>query len=247
MDRISKSSLFTVVWVFFAAVPLFAANSSDIPGTLNQLEVDQDIENVQLDITQPADGEVIDNGDEVTVEFDLNNYRAGEEIGQHVHVIVDNEPYIAHYNADKPLVLKDLSEGTHTLRVFPARHYHLSVKAPDAYDTIYFHVGKKDNDFEFDRTEPYITYSRPKGTYKRDAADKLLLDFYAQHVDIGDDAYVEYQIDDRTPRRLDEWRPVILPNLEPGKHDVTLRLVDESGELIENGGYNKTTRTITVK
>ena len=220
-------------------------HSSAIPGTENQLEWDQDVPEVSLEITGPSEGEVIESGDKVETTYEVTNYRTGKRIGQHIHVIVDNEPYIAHYNADEPLVLEDLEPGTHTLRVFPARHYHLSLKKGDVFQTRIFHVGEKSQDFAFDPEKPYVTYSRPKGTYDTEAAKELLLDFYLSNVELGEDAKVVYGVDGKETE-LTEWKPVLLPALEPGKHTITLKLVDSEGNVIENGGYNDTTRTITV-
>jgi hypothetical protein len=220
-------------------------HSSAIPGTENQLEWDQDVPEVSLEIVSPAQDEVLDSGDEVTTTYKVTNYRTGKEIGQHVHVIVDNEPYIAHYEADEPLILKDIEPGTHTLRVFPARHYHLSLKKGNVFQTRIFHVEEKSADFAFDSEKAYITYSRPKGSYGAEAAKELLLDFYVSNIELGEDAKVVYGVDGQETE-LTEWKPVILPALEPGEHEITLRLVDGEGNVIENGGYNDTTRTITV-
>jgi hypothetical protein len=221
-------------------------HTSAVPGTMNQLEWDQDVPDVVLEIVSPTEGEVLPAGEDVSTSFSLTNYRTGKEIGQHVHVIVDNEPYIAHYNASEPLILKDLAPGTHTLRVFPARHYHLSLKKGEVFKTRIFHVGEKSADFKFDPEKPYVTYSRPKGTYTTDAAEELLLDFYVSNVELGTDAKVVYAVDGKETE-LTEWKPVLLEPLSPGEHEITLKLVDMEGNVIENGGFNNTTRTITVK
>jgi hypothetical protein len=216
-------------------------HSSAVPGTENQLKWDQDVPEVSLEITSPKEGEVLESGDKVETTYSVTNYRTGKEIGQHIHVIVDNEPYIAHYEADEPLMLKDLEPGTHTLRVFPARHYHLSLKKGDVFKTRTFHVKEKTEDFKFDASKPFITYSRPKGSYDTEAAKELLLDFYVSNIELGDDAKVVYGVDGKETT-LTEWKPA----LEPGEHEITLKLVDGEGNVIENGGYNNTTRMITV-
>lgn len=221
-------------------------HSSGMPGTMNQLEWDQDVPDVTLDVLTPKADEVLKSGDEVSVSFSLTNYRTGKEIGQHVHVILDNDPYIAHYDASEPLVLKDVAPGTHTLRVFPARHYHLSLKKGEVFKTIVFHVEKKSEEFGFDSSKPYVTYSRPKGTYKAAAAKQLLLDFYVSNAELGEDAKVQYSVDGKQTE-VDTWEPVLLEELAPGEHKIELKLVDMDGKVIENGGYNDTKRTITVE
>ncbi len=222
------------------------SHTSSIPATMNQMLVDEKVPDVSLEIVSPKEDEVLSSGDKVEARFKVKNYRMGKEIGQHIHVIVDNNPYIAHYDADKPLVLKNLAPGTHTLRVFPARHYHLSLKKGDVFKTRIFHVQQKTKDFGFDPTKPFVTYSRPKGTYSMQAGKDLLLDFYVSNATLGKDAKVIYGVDGKETT-LTEWKPVILDPLQPGQHKITLKLVDMNGKLIENGGYNNTTRTITVK
>ena len=221
-------------------------HSSSIAGTENQLLHDDDIPGASMTVAAPKDGATLYSGKKVEVKLDVKNYRTGEEIGQHVHVILDNNPYIAHYNADEPLVLEDVKPGTHTIRAFPARHYHLSLKKGDVFDTVTFHVKEKSKDFGFDPSKPYVTYSRPKGTYSQEAAKDLLLDFYVQNVELGEDAKVVYGVDGEE-NELTEWKPVLLEPLEPGEHEITLKLVDGDGKVIKNGGYNNTTRTITVE
>ena len=222
-------------------------HSSGIPGTMNQLNHDEDIPEVDFEITAPSNGTTLSSGEKVEVEFKLDGYRIGKTIGQHVHFILDNKPYSAHYDADNPEVFENLEPGTHTLRAFPSRHYHLSLKQGKAFDTVVFHVEEKSEDFNFDPEKPYITYSRPKGTYSKEAAESMLLDFYVSNVELGSDAKVVYSIDGDKKGTLTEWKPVLLEDLSPGEHEINLKLVDSDGNVIENGGYNDTTRTIQIE
>ena len=50
--------------------------------------------------------------------------------GNHIHVILDNQPYEAYYNLDQPFELRNVMDGPHTLRVFPSRPWHESFKNP---------------------------------------------------------------------------------------------------------------------
>ena len=42
--------------------------------------------------------------------------------GNHIHVILDNQPYEAYYNLDQEFELRNVADGEHTLRVFPRGH-----------------------------------------------------------------------------------------------------------------------------
>jgi hypothetical protein len=220
--------------------------SSSVAGTENQLLVDQNIPGVSFAITAPAADATLPAGQDVEVKFDLKGYNTGEEIGQHVHVIVDNEPYLAHYDATKPLMLKDLKPGTHTIRAFPSRHYHLSLKQGPVFQVVTFHVEQKTEGYSFDAKKPFITYSRPKGSYKAaDIQAGLLLDFYVSNAKLGKDSKVVYGVDG-AEQELTTWKPVLLPAMAPGKHTITLKLVDMKGKPIVNGGFNDTTREVTI-
>ena len=45
---------------------------------------------------------------------------------------------------------------------------------------------------------------------------------------------------------LDKWTPIWIKGWKEGTNSVKLELVDGEGNLVENGGYNSTTREITV-
>ena len=48
------------------------------------------------------------------------------------------------------------------------------------------------------------------------------------------------------PKYIDKWEPIWLSGWINGKHTVRLELLDKDGRPVENGGYNTTTREITV-
>lgn len=214
--------------------------------------------------TSLKDGEVLEDAN-VSVVVDVENYELGvqteteraKEIansgkGQHAHIILDNDPYMADYDAGKPFEIGVLDEGPHTLVVFPSRSYHESVKSPEAADIVNFYVGKKGGSFMMDKSSPTIIYSRPKGEYKGDNAKKIMLDFYLNNVELGDDEYkAKYTIkrkesDTETGSiTLTEWNPAFVTGLTSGDYIITLQLLDKDGNVVE-GPFNNTERVITV-
>src|SRR5438067_7865488 len=60
--------------------------------------------------------------------------------GNHIHVILDNQPYEAYYNLDQPFELRNVTEGPHTIRVFPSRPWHESYKNDGAFQMVTFKV-----------------------------------------------------------------------------------------------------------
>src|SRR5438477_3748793 len=75
---------------------------------------------------------------------DLKGYKPmmNEEThtGNHIHVILDNQPYEAYYNLDQEFELRNVADGDHTLRVFPSRPWHESYKNDGAFQMVKFTV-----------------------------------------------------------------------------------------------------------
>lgn len=223
---------------------------------------------------------------------DLKGYKPGKDpqtgMGNHIHVILDNQPYEAYYNLDQPFELRNVAEGKHILRVFPSRPWHESYKNEGAFQVVTFTVkgggdpskptttstgqvmapaqsptanaspspAREGKDVtastagDVDLTKPLLTYSRPKGEYAGAEADPIMIDFWVINgklqSDGGGEYRVRYTIDGGAPRFIDVWKPIWISGWTNGKHTIKLELVDKSGNLVENGGYNSTTREINV-
>lgn len=199
----------------------------------------------------PQNGQLI-KADKVDVTLDVKNWGLTPD-GPHIHLIVDNEPYIAVRDASKPidlvaLVQKELghplSEGTHVLRAFPGRGHHESVKESGAFDIRVFHYKSKTADFKFDPKAPLLTYSRPKGC--SDAGSRVLLDFYVTNTQLSPtDSRVHYVLDSNVSGDIVAFTPHYIENLAAGEHTLELTLRDASGNAVP-GLFNDTTRTIKI-
>ncbi|MNL42226.1 hypothetical protein D3C87_1646690 [compost metagenome] len=143
-------------------------------------------------------------------------------------------------------MLKNLAPGSHTLRAFPSRAWHESIKNPEAFAFVNFAVKKADNSRKIDPDAPLLTYSRPKGTYEGEAAESILMDFWLRNAELSPSGYkVRYTLDGKSTV-LSEWLPVFFDDLASGKHTIKLELVDPAGKVVP-GAYNTTTREFTVK
>lgn len=213
--------------------------------------------------TSLEDGDVLDDNN-VSVVVEVENYELGiqtdtsraKEIansakGQHVHIILDNDPYFADYEAGVPFDIGVLDEGPHTLVVFPSRSYHESVKSKDSVDIVNFYVGKKEGEFMLDESKPTVIYSRPKGKYEGKDAEKIMLDFYIINMKPSDGYQVKYTIRKNEPDAVEhsitikEWEPAFVTGLTSGEYIITLQLLDKDGNLVE-GPFNNTQRAVTV-
>ena len=222
------------------------------------------IEGAAARITAPTDSAIVDSAS-VDVTIEAENFETGvqtetdraEEIansgnGQHFHVILDNEPYKANYEAGTPFDLGDLAPGAHTVVAFPSRSYHESVKGREAHDLVNFYVQEESGEVMLGNRDPAIVYSRPKGTYSGADAERIMLDFYLHNVELGDDGYkARYTISDDggaevATTTLTEWTPAFVTGLSSGSYEVNLQLIGDDGEVVP-GPFNDTTREITVE
>lgn len=223
------------------------------------------IEGATARVTTPADSAVLDSADtDIVVEADSfdtgiqTETERAQEIansanGQHFHVILDNRPYMANYEAGTPFDIGTLEPGPHTLVALPSRSYHESVKRADAYDIVNFYVEEEAGTFMLDADDPAIIYSRPKGTYSGAGAERIMLDFYLHNVELSEDGYkAQYTIrsadadgQELASITLTEWAPAFVTGLESGTYNVQLQLLNADGEVV-SGSFNDTTREIQV-
>ena len=172
------------------------------------------------------------------------------EMGPHLHLILDNEPYQAVYKIDQPIILNNLTPGTHSLRVFASRPWHESFKNDGAFAQTIFHVLTKTEDNRPDPDLPLLTYSRPKGSY---GAEPILLDFYLTNAPLHliaqenpKDAIADWRIRVTINNEsfiLDNWQPIYLTGFEKGQNWVKLEFIDKKGNLVQNA-FNNTVRVI---
>jgi hypothetical protein len=100
-----------------------------------------------LQVLEPKQGSTVNSSTvkvRLSVSGDLKGYMPGMDtetkMGNHIHVILDNQPYEAYYNLDQPFELRNVSEGEHTLRFFPSRPWHESYKNEGAFQMVTFTV-----------------------------------------------------------------------------------------------------------
>lgn len=254
---------------------------------------EQDAASPTLKIVEPKVGAVV-NSSTVSVKLeisgDLKGYKPHMDpetkMGNHIHVILDNQPYEAYYNIDgSAFELRNVSDGEHTLRVFASRPWHEAYKNDGSFQMVKFSVKNGNADTAkpvttangqqmsnanantaaaptpegkamqpstggaVDSTKPLLTFSRPKGEYKGADADPIMIDFWltgAKLVGDGGDYRVRYSVNGGEPKFIEKWAPVWLQGWTAGKHTLKLDLVDKEGNVVDNGGYNSTSRDFTV-
>lgn len=215
----------------------------------------QNYPEAQLQLNAPAAGSTVAAGP-VEFNYNLSNYEltrmtphenaehmANSQEGQHIHNIVDNEPYTAHYETT---FTKDLEEGSHVILSFLSRSYHESLKHEGAYDLRVVNVGNSTEAMDFDTEGQHMFYSRPKGEYVGNDTEKIMLDFYLVNTDLAADGNKVRATINGTEFMLDRWLPYIIEGLPMGENTIKLELVDASGNVVP-GPFNTVERTITLK
>ncbi|MCA1564142.1 MAG: hypothetical protein LC803_00520 [Acidobacteria bacterium] len=284
-----------------------------------QARGEQDEATPTLRFVEPREAATL-SGSTVNVKLalagELKGYKPGKDpatnMGNHIHIILDNQPYEAYYNLDQPFELRNVTEGRHTLRVFASRPWHESYKNDGSFQMVTFTVRGGGGDAskptttatgqtmadnkntganantnaananaananaananaantnaaappsregkematsqagEIDRAKPLLTYSRPKGDYKGADADAIMIDFWLTNAKLqgdGGDYRVRYTVNGGEPKFIDKWEPIWLTGWTAGKHTVKVELVDKDGNVVDNGGYNSTSRDINV-
>src|SRR5579864_3396090 len=133
-------------------------------------------------ITAPTKDQVIPaaKASDFEAKLDVKNWKTAPG-DAHVHLILDDKPYKRIDDPKAPVKLSELTggdtlaEGQHILVAFPSRANHESVKTPGSLAIVEFWVGKKGEKAQ-DPSKPMLIYSRPKGDYKGDMANHVLID-----------------------------------------------------------------------
>ena len=191
-----------------------------------------------------------DNETEYVFSFDISNYELGAQTkndiesqlansakGQHIHFIVNNGPYSAHYTNN---FKKKLEKDNNVILAFLSRSYHESVKNPNAF--ILTQIGEN----KIDLNKEFLFYSRPKGIYKGKDTEKLLLDFYLINTTISPNGNkVKATIND-AEFIITEWAPYYLEGLPKGEVKIKLELISSDGKLVDSP-FNPSVRTVILE
>ena len=214
--------------------------------TITKVKGSPEFPNAKIKLNTPPI--LVDNGYQFS--FDVNQYELGMQTlkdfdyqlansakGQHIHFIVNNGPYSAHY---EDTFTKQFEDSSNVILAFLSRSYHESVKNSNAY--ILTQVGED----EIDLNKEFLFYSRPKGTYSGMDTENLLLDFYLVNTEISNTGNKVRATINNTQFIIDEWVPYNIKGLPKGEIKIKLELIDTFGNLIETP-FNPSERTVILE
>jgi hypothetical protein len=169
---------------------------------------------------------------------------ANSDKGQHLHIIMNNQPYSAQYNADFDYPLEN---GNYYFVSFLSRSYHESIKTKAAHRADFISVDKSNLITTRPIDKEMVIYSRPKGTYVgKKETEKVMLDFYLVNTELSVDGNrILVDINGET-HFVDHWQPYEITGLPIGENTITLTLIDKTGLRVETP-YNPVSRTFTLK
>jgi hypothetical protein len=231
------------ILLFIIITTISCSESTQI--TITKLEGSPKYENSKLKLNE------LTFDQKYNFSFGVDNYQMGEqtsndfkfklansEKGQHIHLIINNAPYSAHYSEN---FSKKLEEGNNVLLAFLSRSYHESVKNPNAYYFSQIGDGEK-----IDLDKEFLFYSRPKGVYKGIDTEKLLLDFYLINTNISANGNKVKATIQNSEFIIDEWAPYYIEGLPKGEISIKLELINSEGVLIDSP-FNPSYRTVTLE
>ena len=221
--------------------------------TLSKVTGSPEYPDASLQMIEPGD-DPLDTGT-VSFSFQVGNYELGAQTadaaekglansgkGQHIHLIVDNGPYSAHY---EPNFTKEFEEGSYVVLAFLSRSYHESVKNGNAFVVKQITVGNPSEVEAVDFGAPHMFYSRPKGTYSGEDTKKVLLDFYLLNTELSADGNKVKATINGSEFIIDEWTPYQIEGLPIGEATIKLELIDAAGNPIP-GPFNTVERKVTL-
>ena len=232
-------------YIVLILVVFFSSCKIDPEITITKVKGSPEFPNAKIKLNTPT---LVDNGYQFS--FDVNQYELGMQTlkdfdyqlansakGQHIHFIVNNGPYSAHY---EDTFTKQFEDSSNVILAFLSRSYHESVKNSNAY--ILTQLGED----EIDLNKEFLFYSRPKGTYSGVDTENLLLDFYLVNTEISNTGNKVRATINNTQFIIDEWAPYNIKGLPKGEIKIKLELIDTFGNLIETP-FNPSERTVILK
>ncbi len=221
-----------------------------------------EFEHAELTLRNASATKIGKDSTKVAFAFDVKNYNLKNQTsdaankrcnnsdkGQHIHFILDNQPYTALYEPKHEVTLPKNSE--HYLMCFLARSYHESIKTKGAAFVYHFKI---DENGKLEKLEdpktPMLFYSRPKGDYLGKDTTNLLFDFYVWNAALGNDYKVKAKFKNETTGQskettIDVWQTMFIEHLGTGKSSVSISLIDNDGNAVQ-GPMTSATRNIQL-
>lgn len=191
----------------------------------------------------------------MTINYQVDNFNLTEQTahdhdmansaeGQHIHFILDKEPYVALYAPRHSFTVA--LDREYSLLSFLSRSFHESIKTDEAYEWLRFRVDRQGEVEQLDLPQgPALFYSRPQAEYSGEDTRAVLLDFFLVNTVLSADNHQVRALINDQEFILQQWTPYEILNLPAGENTVQLTLLDENGQALE-GDHVSVDRTIRL-
>ena len=253
--------IFTASILFLGSYKTMGQNNKLPQIALSNVSKSPDFPNAGITIKSVKAEKKGKDSTKVVFNFELKNYELkmqttdkdtkfcnNSDKGQHIHFILDNQPYKALYEPNNEVVIANGTE--HYLMAFLSRSYHESIKTKGAALVYHFKIDELGKITKLkDPKTPMVFYSRPKGDYIGKDTTNILLDYYVWNCKLSPKgnkikAVIQRPNTEAFTANLDTWEPRFIQNLS-GKCNITLQLLDKSGKKIE-GPQTEVSRAINL-
>lgn len=194
------------------------------------------------------------------VRFKVSNFNSQSQ-GSYVQFILDNQPYtpVTDLSAKVDLTALapggKLADGEHILAALVCHKTGESVKHPDSLAVRRFWTGKKTPPAWNSGNGPLMVVGHPYGTYKGDAANDILIDWYLVNMPDPPLSRKGYSIratlkgpgikDEGLTRIITEWHTHVIVSAQDGTYTLQMDLNNKNGDPVPGPG-NSITRTFNV-
>ncbi len=150
--------------------------------------------------------------------------------GTHLHLNIDNR---RHYLSNSNNFEYPVENGIYKFFAFISRSYYESIKNPDAIIAKKIEIRNGQLVKSKDLENVDIIYNAPRGIYKNEDSEKIVLDFLIVNTEVSEGGNtVRVTIDGKKVATLDKWQACYIEGAEAGEHTVLLELLNEGGQLI---------------
>jgi hypothetical protein len=182
-----------------------------------------------------------------SIRFDVDDFSIFKDpeldLGPHLTVVLDEQPYTEIYDAKQSITLTDLKPGTHKLQVFASTPWHESLKTSGALDQISFNVFAPTQANRVAASQPLLIYGQPEGEY---GAEPILLDYILTSAtgQMKPNAKVRVTINGNS-FVTEEQPPLYLKGFKPGTNWVKVEVLGRDGKAI--APLSETIQLVTLK
>lgn len=152
------------------------------------------------------------------------------ELGPHLTVLLDDQPYADVYDAKQSITFTDLKAGTHRVQVLASTPWNESLKTPGAFDQLSFNVFAPTQANRTAVDQPSLVYGQPQGAY---GAEPILLDYILTPPLAQTQANMQVQVTvNGNSFVAEEQPPIYLKGFKSGINWVKVEVLGSNGGAI---------------